>query len=66
MARQWAEEWAEEQGVEGVAGRGLHSSTSQLNVSIFCRIHWSPSGDRWVITRHRLDTQRITDQNGLG
>ena len=26
--------------VEQIVGRGLHSSTFRLNVSIFCWIHW--------------------------
>ena len=47
-------------------GRGLHSSTSHLNVSTFCGIRWVPSGDRWAITRHKLNTKRLIDQNGLG
>jgi len=54
-------------------GRGLHSSTSQLNVSNFCGIRWVPQYLQYisyvghtVITRHELGTQRLTDQNGLG
>jgi hypothetical protein len=35
--------------------RGLHSSTSQLNVSTVCGMRWVPLLDRWVITRHTLD-----------
>jgi hypothetical protein len=49
-----------------VLGKGLHSSTSQLDVSTFCGRRWIPSVDRWVITRHKLDTKSLTDQNGLG
>jgi NAD(P)-dependent dehydrogenase (short-subunit alcohol dehydrogenase family) len=30
-------------GVFDMSGRGLHSSTSQLNVSTFCGIHCVPS-----------------------
>jgi len=29
-------------------------------------MRWIPSVDGWVITRDRLDTKRLTDQNGLG
>ena len=47
-------------------GRGSHSSTSQLNVSTFCGTRLVPSLDMWVITRHKLDTQRLTNQTGLG
>ena len=46
--------------------RGLHSSTSQLNVSTLCRIRCVPSFGRWVIIRHELVTKWLTDQNGLG
>jgi hypothetical protein len=46
--------------------RGLHSFTSQLNVCTFCGIRWVPSVDRWVITRYKVDTKRLTEQNGLG
>ena len=45
--------------------KGLHSSTSQLNVGTFCGIRWVLSVDTWVITRHKLDTKRLSDQNGL-
>jgi hypothetical protein len=31
---------------EHPGGRGLHSSTFQLNVSTFCGIRWVPSVDR--------------------
>jgi hypothetical protein len=48
------------------SGRGLHTSTFQLNVSTFCGIRWVPSVDGWVVTRHKLDTKRLTDQNGIG
>jgi hypothetical protein len=47
--------------VASVAGRGLQSSTSQLSVRTFCGIRWVLSVDRWVITRHKLDTKRLTD-----
>ena len=57
-------------------GRGLHLSTSQLNVSTYCGILLVPPVDRWVITRQKLNTQRLTrqklntqrltDQHGLG
>ena len=46
-------------------GRGLHSSFSRLKVSTSCGIRWVPSLDRRVITRHKLNTKRLTDQNGL-
>jgi len=46
--------------------RGLHSSTSQLNVSTFRGICWVPTVDIADITRHKLDTKRLADQNGLG
>jgi hypothetical protein len=46
--------------------RGLHSSASQLNVGTFRGIHLVPSVDRYVITRHKLDTKRPGDQNGSG
>ena len=62
--------------------RGLHSSTYQLNISTssgirwvpsvahnistFSGICWVPSADRWVTTRHKLDTNRITQHNGIG
>jgi hypothetical protein len=26
-------------------------------------MRWVPSLDRWVITRHKLDTKRLADQN---
>jgi hypothetical protein len=38
-----------------VLGGGLHSSTSQLNVSTFCGTRLVPSIDMWVITGHKLD-----------
>ena len=47
-------------------GMGLHSSTSQLDLSTFCGIRWVPSVDSLVITRHKLDTNRLTYQNGSG
>ena len=46
--------------------RGLHSSTYQLHTSNFSGTLWVPSVYRWVITRHKLDTKRLTDQNGSG
>jgi len=46
--------------------RGSHSSTSQLNVSTLCGIRWVPSVYRWVTTGHKLDSKRLTAQNGLG
>ena len=52
-------EWGSETGP-----RGLHSSTSQLNVSTFGWIRWVPSVERRVITHHSLDTKRLTDQTG--
>jgi len=45
--------------------RGSHSPTSQLNVSTLCGIRWVASIDEQVITRKKLDTKRLTDQNGL-
>ena len=51
-------------GCGGGAGRGLHSSISQLNVSVFEGMLWVLSVDWWVITRHKLDTKRVTNQNG--
>jgi hypothetical protein len=59
--------WVVECQVEKIAGlgRGLHSPTSQLNVSTFCGIRWVPSVDRRFINRHNVDTQRLTDHNGL-
>jgi hypothetical protein len=44
-------------------GRGLHSSTSLLNVSTVCEIRLAASVDIWVTTRHKLNTKRLTDQN---
>jgi signal recognition particle GTPase len=47
--------------------RGLHSSTSQLNVNTLGdRVggYSSVYQDRWVTTRHKLDTRRLTGQNG--
>ena len=41
---------------ERTGGRGLHSSTFQLNVSTFCGIRWVPSVGRWFMTHHKLDT----------
>jgi len=32
----------------------------------FSWTRWVLSADMWVITRHKLDTQRLVDQNGLG
>ena len=48
------------------SGRGLHSSTSRLNASNLCGLRWVPSLDRQVMTRHKLNTKRLTDQNGFG
>jgi hypothetical protein len=46
--------------------RGLQSSTFQLNVSTYWGLQWVRLVDRWVTTRHKLDTKLLTDQNGLG
>ena len=53
-------------GLKGTGGRGLHSSTSHLNVSTFCGTRWVASVYMLVIIRHRLDKQRLTDNFGLG
>jgi hypothetical protein len=48
---------------------GLHSSTSQLNVSTFRGIRSvgiNLSVNRWVVTRHKLDRKRHADQKGPG
>jgi hypothetical protein len=45
-------------------GKGLHSSTSQLNVRTVYGTHCVPWVDMSVITQHKLDTKRLTDQNG--
>jgi hypothetical protein len=36
------------------------------NVSSICGILWVPSACKWVTARHKLDTKRLTVQNGLG
>ena len=46
---------------EDLVGRGLHSSTSQLNLSASCGTLWVRAVDRWDITRHKLDTKRLSD-----
>jgi hypothetical protein len=50
----------------GVGGRGLHLSTSQLNVSKLLWVTLGTTADRRVIARHKLDTKQLTDKSGLG
>ena len=44
--------------------QGLTLVHFSAELSTFCGTRWVPV-DVWVITRHKLDTQRLTDQNGL-
>jgi hypothetical protein len=49
----------------GTTSQGLtlvHFSAQRKHI---CVTRWVPSVDRWVMTRHKLDAKRLTDQNGI-
>jgi len=49
------------------ASQGLtlvHLAAQRSSTKHFCGTRWAPTVDVWVITRHKLDTQLLTEQNG--